>query len=500
MTNGKLSFGIDIGSTNSKLAAVATNMGSVGELEIVSWATPSNATELRESVAQAIDSLIETVGQPEAIGIASMAESGVALDTASNPITDIVRWDGSADPAAIAESLGGDQPSQLHRSTGIAASAKVPLCMWAHLQMNSPRTWRRLHKWVGVADLLVLAMTGRMVTDHTLALRTMAVRRPRSLPAQRWEFDGDLLDRVGLTPANLPDIIGPNDWNAAAAISETRFGGLCPDIPVVVVGHDHLVGAWAAGVREPGGVADSMGTTEAIIRLFAGTDVPQGAFEAGMSVGIDVTGRYSTIIAGSANGGNLVRWWSERAGIEVQAAADHEPESAVAPVDSPTLPYLFGRQAPLPDETARLSAPPTNLDEVSADRLRALVPSLLDGMALHAQWMSETQQALIADAAASEITVIGSLHAGDALLRRKAAAFGRTLVTLNARQAVAVGAAMLAIHRIHPHQPVSTLPRYAQITPGPAETHAYARALRSFVQRASADYASTTRRTIDRQT
>lgn len=48
-----------------------------------------------------------------------------------------------------------------------------------------------------------------------------------------------------------------------------------PDIPVVVCGHDHVCGAFGAGVVEPGEVADSMGTAEgALIRLARAEKVP----------------------------------------------------------------------------------------------------------------------------------------------------------------------------------------------------------------------------------
>ncbi|MEK8169346.1 hypothetical protein NKH77_04720 [Streptomyces sp. M19] len=58
----------------------------------------------------------------------------------------------------------------------------------------------------------------------------------------------------------------------------------------MIAGHDHLVGAWAAGVREAGEAADSMGTAEAVLTVGdAPPDVPAAARE-GMSWGVTSTG------------------------------------------------------------------------------------------------------------------------------------------------------------------------------------------------------------------
>lgn len=492
-----LAFGIDVGSSNTKVAAVAYDSYAATELRAIASPTPRDPAALLRLLAEAIEALIAEVGQPAVIGVASMAESGVALDGERRALTDIVRWDDGVAPESIEQALAGDEPRALHGSTGIAASAKVPLCMWAELDRRHPATWRRTRMWLGVSDLIVHALTGRLVTDHTLALRTMAVRRPQALPLRAVRWDPRLLARVGLTPAQLPEIVLPGRWARRAATDEGGVGGLSRGIPVVIAGHDHLVAAWAAGTRTPGSVANSIGTAEAVVRLFDGVAVPHRAFDEGMSLGLDVTATCSTIIAGSASAGRLLEWWGERAGEPVAVSASRIPTTDVLPTEPIVLPYLTGRQSPRPDAAARVSVAGEDISALGPARLRELAPSVLDGLALHAQWMRETQRSLVANEraardgsarhpSAGEVLVIGGAYSSDdAWLRRKAAAFGVPVRASAVSEPVACGAAMLAAHRVRGDAgSAPTLALHPPTVPTPRSTTAYAEAYPRFVRTA----------------
>src|SRR5699024_948057 len=122
-------------------------------------------------------------------------------------------------------------------------SGKVPLATWAHLRAADPDRWAAMARWAGAADVVALALTGRLVTDHTLAGRTMAYRLPapgEELPA---DFDGELLATVGLRPAQLPEVARPGEL--AGRVPPGGRWGLDPGTPVVLAGHDHPVGSWA---------------------------------------------------------------------------------------------------------------------------------------------------------------------------------------------------------------------------------------------------------------
>ena len=175
-TRAPIALGIDIGTTNTKVVAVAgTRVIASG-----SRPTPTDA----DGLASVVGGLVGVVAaacprRPKAVGIASMAETGVPLDAHDRPLTPLLRWQDAAGSTAAAEALATRLGREaLFAATGVRVAAKVPLAMWAALASEDRRAFRRMARWAGVADYVHLTLTGRLRTDHTLAGRTMAYRLP----------------------------------------------------------------------------------------------------------------------------------------------------------------------------------------------------------------------------------------------------------------------------------------------------------------------------------
>ncbi|NTW40971.1 MAG: carbohydrate kinase, partial [Cellulomonadaceae bacterium] len=333
-------------------------------LAVATEPTPAEADALVAAVVRLAAQVIARTGlRPAAVGIASMAETGVALDADGRPLTPLLRWDGhraGTQADALAASLGR---AELFAATGVRASAKVPLATWAWLADHEPAVHAEMATWVGVADLLALVLTGRAVTDHTLAGRTMAFRLPGPDGALPTSFDAELLAAVGLRPSTLPQVLGPGEvagvvpgpsdgprghrhW--AAACGALRDAGLAAGTPVVVAGHDHAVGTWAGGARTPGDRVDSVGTAEAVLSVLPGAPDPDRTAAAGMSSVITVGGGHA-VLAGTSSAGAMLGWLAERTGQDpgvLLAAAHLDLVADPAPTGVLVLPYLAGRQTP----------------------------------------------------------------------------------------------------------------------------------------------------------
>ncbi|MEE6295562.1 FGGY-family carbohydrate kinase [Georgenia wangjunii] len=457
------SLGLDVGSTNVKAVLVEIDAdGGVRDVASASVPTPAGAAALVTAALRLVAAAVEAGGAPACVGVASMAETGVPLDGDGVPLGDLVRWDprrAEDEAARLAAELGR---GELFRATGVRPSGKAPLATWAYLRAREPDRWAAMDRWAGAADLLVHALTGRLVTDHTLAGRTMAYRLPGPGEEPARTFDRDLLAAVGLRPEQLPDVAAPGE--VAARVGAAGSAGLAPGTPVVVAGHDHPVGAWAGGVRAPGEVADSLGTAEAVVRVVAARPDPDAVAAAGMSLVRTVAGDQDAVVAGSSSAGAMVAWWAERAGAdrpfsEVLAAAAERPRHAASPL---VLPYLRGRQTPAPDPDARVRV----VGRTDAHDAVDLAAALVDGLALQARWMLVEQARLAgADPAAGEVLVLGGAAAASpAWLRAKAAAGPAPVGVLTAREPVAVGAALLAAHRAG-LAPAVVLPRTAGPVP-----------------------------------
>lgn len=472
-----LGLGIDVGTTNTKVALVAAPRsaadGTVALLAVASAPTPGPAAldrVLRELTTRALAAAARSdapadgtgaaagtrarLGAPLAVGVASMAETGVPLDADGRPVGPWLRWDGrraAAEAAALADRLGA---TALFGATGVRPSAKVPLATLAWLAAHDPGRRAALARWSGVADLAALRLTGDLVTDHTLAGRSMAYRLPPAGEALPAAFDADLLAEVGLRPEHLPRVAAPGAVAGTVRPGPWVAAGLRAGTPVSVAGHDHAVGAWAAGVRDPGSTADSIGTAEALCTVLPADPVRADVARAGMSLVRTVAGR-PALLAGSSSAGAMVRWWLEHEAAgrtaedlfaAVAALPDAaRPDRAAGPV---VLPYVAGRQTPDPDPAARVRV----LGDRAAHDPVALAAAMVDGLALQARWMLDAQLALgrAADPALrpDRLVVLGGPATRNAGWMRAKAELSPVPVRLvDCAEPVAAGAALLALHR-----------------------------------------------------
>ena len=468
-------LGIDVGTTNTKVALV--EVGDTLRVRAAAAVPTPEPAALASTLAALIARVLRPddrpddrpVDRPAAVGIASMAETGVPLDAGGAPLGDWLRWDGhraGAEAQALADRLGW---AELVRATGTRPGPKVPLATWAWLRAAEPERFAALHRWAGAADLAGYVLTGRLVTDHTLAGRTMAYRRPAAGgPGDR--FDADLLGEVGLRPEQLPDV-------RTDAGRVRVFPGLPAGLPVTIAGHDHAVGAYAAGVRRPGEVADSVGTAEALLTVVADAPDPVAVAAAGMSSVLTVDAAHPAVLAGSPAAGAFVEWWCADQGVPLAGFA---PDDGDGPLPLLVLPYLHGRQTPAPDPSAR----PRFVGREDDPRRRAR--AVLQGLCLQAEWIRREQARLAGLHADGPLAVLGGPVAGNpASARMKAAIAAGPVRLVPEPHAVAAGAALLAVVR---SGLVSAIPALdARPVPAPDPRPDYEPTLAAFVAAATGD-------------
>jgi xylulokinase len=303
-----------------------------------------------------------------------------------------------------------------------------------------------------MADFVGLVLTGQLATDHTLAGRTLAYRLPPAGGPLGQSFDDDLLGLAGMSAERMPRILRAGEAAGAVVARAAHAAGLAPGTPVYIAGHDHAVAAWAAGVREDGHAADSLGTTEALLRVTASAIDRSAALAAGMSVTRTVGGDRECLLAG-ASGGTVIAQW---------IAAHPETDTGVlfralgvgGPGDAFLLPYPRGRQSPYPDATAREAL--VGRPQSATDSLRAV----LVGLCLHLRWMDESQSRILGSSPAL-LAVVGGAGAHNAAWNRlKARLVGTPLALVEAQEPVASGAALLAAVRFGVAAADATLPSH----------------------------------------
>lgn len=445
-------LGIDIGSTNTKVAEL--RLGA-GEARTVSVPTPADADGLVVAVERLVAAAVRRSGAPAAVGIASMAETGVPLDAALRPLRPLVRWDGRRGGAE--ELLAGIDTARVFAVTGVRPSAKATIVALALLLRSDAALRHDLSRWSGTGDLVALRLTGRLVTDHTLAARTMGYRSPTT-GAFSSAFDPELTGCAGVGPEVFPEVLPPGEAAGAVSAAAADATGLAAGTPVYVAGHDHLVGAWGAGVRAVGALADSIGTTEALVRV--ARRVPrEPALLSGSGITRTVDGDSEVLLTASTGAGAVVAEWravDPEAADDALALVDGGPIRAGEPM---VLPYPAGRQAPEPDPAAIL--------RVIGGPEPASARALLLGLALQLAWMHEAQCAVL-EAPVDALVALGGAGARSrVLLALKADALGLPISVVPEAEPVAASAALLAAVRAGLAPPEARLPTRAAAHPRP---------------------------------
>jgi xylulokinase len=442
---GCLAVGIDLGTTNTKVVLVAIGASELRIRALASAPTPE-PRDVKGVLVTLLRQVLDGAPPPDAVGIASMAETGVPLDASGTPIGPWLRWDSQRagpEAEALSRRLGWEH---LVESTGVRPSAKVPMATWSWLRAHQARTWAAMTAWAGVADLAGRLLTGRLCTDHTLAGRTMAYRLPPPGEPVPDAFDADLLAEVGMRPEQLPAVGPPTGVAAHLRDPDVVACGLRAGTPVAVAGHDHAVGAFACGVRAPGDVANSLGTAEAVMSVVAGRIDPLRVARAGMSTVMTVGGRHRAILAGSSSAGAAVGWWLDNnsGGVPADQLFSQVLASGDRPTDVIVLPYLSGRQAPEPDPRARLRVIGRRPSHGPAE----LAKALLEGLCMQTRWMLDEQAELARLAKAPIVTLFGGAVPGNpAWVRIKAQVLPGELRVVDAAEPVATGAALVAAVR-----------------------------------------------------
>ncbi|WP_158437838.1 FGGY family carbohydrate kinase [Naasia lichenicola] len=464
VTSSVRALGIDVGSTAVKAVLLRVHDGGLTELAVAE--RPTAGADARGLITLAIAASREVLERAAhldgagaavpiaVVGIASMAETGALVADAA-PIGSLIRWDRDGDPDARLALAAELDAVELHRATGAPLAPKLPLLTWAAAAQDGLDPGIR---WGFASDLVALALTGVLATDHTLAGRSGAYPLPPQGTPLGQSWDARLLDAVGV-PRTLPPEIRTPGTPVGVVLGERLPGAT--GVPVHIAGHDHAVAAHLAGVRagadgRPGTVVHSLGTTEAVLAVAPDghpVDRPRAAVD-GISVVRAVDGVREGVLAGSPSAGAMIADWSRRA-----AESGTDPAALLSDVRDPSgrafmLPYLRGRQSPAPDPDARAVLIDADADLRGPSTEPAVeLSAILRGLAAHGAWMRAAVMELTRNPSASrggdpEVVAVGTpVRSNVRLARLMAALRSGPLAIVELAAPVAVGAALLALQR-----------------------------------------------------
>jgi len=256
-----LVLGLDVGTTAVKAAVFDAGGHEVATGKAATpWRTVPTGAEvdpdelLAAAVAAAREAVATAAGRIVAIGVASVAETGVLLDGENRPVVPGIAWhDSRGDEQA--ERLAGDVPAFAAR-VGLPASRLCSLVKYRWLRDNVPESERGV-RWLNVAEWIVLGLGGEPASELSLSSRTGFFDVHEKQP-----FD-EALAWADAPPGLVGDVVPAGTRMGTCTLPEAQGAIL------TVGGHDHLAAAAGAGAAGDGDVMNSCGTAEAFVRASA---------------------------------------------------------------------------------------------------------------------------------------------------------------------------------------------------------------------------------------
>lgn len=381
-------LGIDVGTTHCKTGLFAED-GSLLAHSILPSPVKQDADGfpyyqpdvLWQVVRRTIDRVTRNhaLDAIKAVGVASMAETGLLLDRQTGaPRTNLLPWYSKQAHAAVSTLIdaAGDLAEHFSRR-GIRPNYKCSLTKILWIKENDPALLDGAI-WLSAADYIVYRLTGQMATDYSLAGRTFAFR------IDSCEWDEDWLAQLGL----------PLDLFAPAHPSGTPFPAtescLAEGTTVSIAGHDHVCAAFAAGAISPDTMLDSMGTAETLLGIWDGKSLGQREFESGLLFGCHVIPGMNYWMGSLSASGGSIEWLR---GIFNDKPMSYETVDALLEsVQDPTgilyFPYLSG--------SSTNSFALASFIGLTQSHTRAhLLKAALEGAACEMEYIRETVESIL---------------------------------------------------------------------------------------------------------
>jgi sugar (pentulose or hexulose) kinase len=304
----ELLLGLDLGTTYAKAAVVTLDGRERAHgRALTPWRRVPTGAEMdphdlvRAAVAAARQALgAAPSGRVVGVGVCSMAETGVLLDAAGEPVAPMIAWHdtrGGPEAEDAGAAIGSERFSE---RTGLPVSRLCTLSKYRWMRANLPAAARGA-RWLNVAEWMVRAFGGEEVAEPSLSSRT------GFLDLDRRGWWDEALELAEAPAGFLPD---PKDAGEPAG----RVTEALPEAEgavLTVSGHDHPCASVGAGATRPGDLFDSCGSAEAFVRPVdrpVGSDAVLRAVAGGATVGWNAVPDQQALMAGFVSGLALQRF------------------------------------------------------------------------------------------------------------------------------------------------------------------------------------------------
>lgn len=478
-----LALGIDVGSTNVKVAltddegALRGSASRPLETTVDGAVVTQDPEALLEAVFDAATEVIAVHGSASAdvttIGVCSQYSSIVGVDRSCRPTTPLLMYRdqrGSDHCWAIMQRHPEAFETWIehHGIPPIGAGLSLAHLLW--LQLDEPGLHSASDRYVEVMDLVNAALTGRIVaTQATMFASQLCDNRELGVT----EYDPRLLAMSGVDRDHLPELVGAGEAVGAVAAPVAERLGLTGEVIVQAGMNDTHAGAFATGVFGAGATGLMIGTTAVILDELdhPATDLEHEV----VTMPTPVESGYLVMAENGLAGapvahalGELLSPDATSAGpdpfAEIAGAMDRSRPGAGGVL---FLPWFAGSLSPSSDPGMRGGYIGTSLSTTRADMVRAT----LEGTARNLRWLMPAVEDLTGRPV-TELTFGGGAARSPQWAQCIADVLGRPVGVLEHPELAAARAvATVALGRfVGDPAPDVQLPIASRIEPDPAAT------------------------------
>ena len=375
------------------------------------------------------------------VSFSSQLYSVLAVNTDGKALTNSLTWSDTRS-AAIAQLISQHPEAQgIYQRTGCPIDAIYPLAkiQWLKEKVELPENTR----FISIKEYVIFRLIGQWVADWSIASATGLF----DIKEHHW--DETALSLLGITPANLSELVPPRHiftkWNKEII----HLIGLPPHTPLIIGGGDGPLASVGVGAYRSDTLAVNVGTSAAARLTISEAEVdPEGR------LWTYVVDEDLWVIGGIVSSGGIVYDWFLKnflSGIEeieddVPTKHVHEYADRIASAVPPGaenlifIPYLGGEQCPVWRPHTRGSFFGLDFRHNRGHFVRAV----LEGITRSIYRVSESIQSML-NSQFNEIRVTGGLTSSPLWLQIAADMFGTPIVVPESAEGSARGAAMLAI-------------------------------------------------------
>lgn len=428
-------IGLDVGTTCTKALVVdefgqVIAQGSQGYPLISDGAKIEQRAEdwvsaAKTAISQAVSGLTDC--KVEGISLSTQGGSTVAIDETGACIGNAWTWmdhRSEAEAEILNEKLGEEY---IYKTSGWPTDTALDACKI--LRMKTMPEYKNAKKYITTLEIVNRWLTGNDAIDPTNA----AIRQLYNVEENRW--DKALLDTVGITEAELPEVLPTGALVGGLTEEAAKETGLEVGIPVFNGAHDQYCASIGAGAVHDGDMLLSAGTTWVLMGvskkpLFTKSFIAPGKHP--------VEGLYGAIASLICSGASL-QWFKNNFLPDEFDVMNKEVDTRRDKVkDLMYFPYLAGANYPIWNMKAKGAFTGMALEHDRFDFARALMEGVAFGV-----------RRAVDDFAANGteikyITMMGGASKSEVWMQMIADITGAEIVRLNQGEVCALGAAVIA--------------------------------------------------------